>query len=205
MVSERYCLKGTGELLKRQPVESAPAKKKWRAWPFAVVGGVLLAFQVIAIVSSSTFGGCPWQQPYFMGGRAFWAGLLSLLAFVWPGLLGVLLVILSLPKKRMLVSAGVAAACVLVVAFMAYSGTVQAKAEQEALAAAFEGAAYVASAKEDAVHRPDCKYAGWISSENLVPYGSLEEAFASGKHPCNFCFPGNLTFAEYTIMQEYGY
>lgn len=192
MGEEQYSLKGTGGLLKKERVERE-APKKCPLWPLAVVGAVLVAFQVIAIFTSASTGGCPWQQPYFMGGRAFWHGLLSLLSFVWVGIAGTVLIIISLPQRRMLAAGCVAAAAVVAVGVMAYTGTVAAEREREAVSAALASASYVASTQEDAVHRADCKYASWISSRNMLTFNNLEDALETGRHPCETCFNAVLS------------
>lgn len=204
MSEDRYSLKGTGGLLKKERVKQA-TPKKCPLWPLAVVGAILVALQVIAIFTSARAGGCPWQQPYFMGGRAFWHGLLSLLSFVWVGIAGTVLIIIALPRKRMLAAGCVAAAAVLVVGAMAYIGTAEAEQERDAVAAALASASYVASAQEDAVHRADCKYASWISSRNMLTFNNLEDALAGKRHPCETCFSEAGSFSEWTILEQYGY
>lgn len=48
---------------------------------------------------------------------------------------------------------------------------------------------YVASNSSGIFHRPDCRWAGNISAENLVTYGTRDEAINSGKRPCKSCEP----------------
>lgn len=48
---------------------------------------------------------------------------------------------------------------------------------------------YVASAKTDKFHRPDCEWAQKISGSNKITYSSRDEAIASGKTPCSVCNP----------------
>ena len=48
---------------------------------------------------------------------------------------------------------------------------------------------YVASARSQVFHRPDCKSAAKISEKNLVHYASREEAIQAGKKPCHECNP----------------
>ena len=215
MSDEQYCLKGAGNILRQKDSgEGAAVPSKRTRWPLAIIGVVLLAFQAISIIVGARFGGCPWQEPYFMGGQAFWRDLLRLVYYLPAGIIGAVLVILALPKKQIFVAGCLAAACVMTVGAMAYTGTMEAEREQTAIAQAIASAKYVASSKEDAVHRPDCKYAGWILSENIVTYDSLEDALKDGKHPCEECFKdvlngengsGALSFSDWTALKEYGY
>jgi phosphatidylserine/phosphatidylglycerophosphate/cardiolipin synthase-like enzyme len=48
---------------------------------------------------------------------------------------------------------------------------------------------FVASARSQVFHRPDCKSAAKISAKNLVHYASREEAIQAGKKPCAECRP----------------
>ncbi len=50
-------------------------------------------------------------------------------------------------------------------------------------------APYVASKRSEVFHKADCSSAKRISPENLVSYGSREEAIADGKRPCRRCNP----------------
>ncbi len=52
------------------------------------------------------------------------------------------------------------------------------------------GGSFVASAKSDKFHLPDCSSAGRISPENRIWFDSAEEAEASGYSPCGRCKPG---------------
>ena len=48
---------------------------------------------------------------------------------------------------------------------------------------------YVASARSQVFHRPDCKSAAKISEKNLVRYNTRDEAIQAGKKPCHECNP----------------
>ncbi|RLA83243.1 MAG: hypothetical protein DRG31_06400 [Deltaproteobacteria bacterium] len=48
---------------------------------------------------------------------------------------------------------------------------------------------YVSSKNSSVFHRPDCSSVKRISPENLVGYGSREEALSAGKRPCKRCKP----------------
>jgi hypothetical protein len=48
---------------------------------------------------------------------------------------------------------------------------------------------YVASKNSQVFHHPGCKAAAKISSNNLVRYGTREEAIRAGKRPCKECKP----------------
>ena len=48
---------------------------------------------------------------------------------------------------------------------------------------------FVASARSQVFHRPDCKSAAKISAKNLIHYTSRDEAIQAGKKPCAECRP----------------
>ncbi|MEO0230580.1 MAG: thermonuclease family protein [candidate division WOR-3 bacterium] len=48
---------------------------------------------------------------------------------------------------------------------------------------------YVASARSDVFHRPDCQWAKKIVPYNLIKFKSREEAVNSGRRPCKVCNP----------------
>jgi len=48
---------------------------------------------------------------------------------------------------------------------------------------------YVASKNSEVFHKPTCRSAKRISPENMVGYGSREEAVNAGKKPCKLCTP----------------
>jgi hypothetical protein len=48
---------------------------------------------------------------------------------------------------------------------------------------------FVASKNSKVFHKPDCPSAQKIKPENLVTYGSRDEAIAAGKRPCERCNP----------------
>lgn len=52
-----------------------------------------------------------------------------------------------------------------------------------------EPTTYVASAKTDKFHRPDCEWAQKITDSNKITYSSRNEAISSGKTPCSVCNP----------------
>ncbi len=54
---------------------------------------------------------------------------------------------------------------------------------------AIDAGKYVASNSSGIFHRPDCRWAGNISPENLVIYKTRDEAMNSGKRPCKSCEP----------------
>jgi hypothetical protein len=51
------------------------------------------------------------------------------------------------------------------------------------------GHGYVASSSSDIFHKRDCRWAKNISPENLVTFGSREQAVQAGKRPCKWCKP----------------
>ncbi len=48
---------------------------------------------------------------------------------------------------------------------------------------------FIASKSSTVFHRPECRWAQNISSDNLVGYKTREEAIAGGKRPCKSCKP----------------
>ncbi len=48
---------------------------------------------------------------------------------------------------------------------------------------------YLASARSQVFHGPDCKSAARISEKNLVHYNTRDEAIQAGKKPCTECRP----------------
>jgi len=48
---------------------------------------------------------------------------------------------------------------------------------------------YVASKSSNVFHKPECRWAKNISSENIVTYTSKDEAIKAGKRPCKTCNP----------------
>lgn len=48
---------------------------------------------------------------------------------------------------------------------------------------------YVASAKSDKFHRPNCRYVKQIKPENRVEYQSRSKALSAEKTPCLVCKP----------------
>ena len=184
-------------------------RKHRTRWPLVIIGAVLVVLQAISIAGSSRSGDCAWQQPYFMAGQAFWYDLLVLVGFLGVGIAGAALVVLGLPKRRLLVAGCLCAVAILIVGTLALTGAREAAAEQEAAAAALASAEYIGSSQEDALHRPDCKYAGWISSKNMVAYTDLEEALLDGRHPCQECLSNDSerkpSFSEWTLFRKYGY
>jgi micrococcal nuclease len=50
-------------------------------------------------------------------------------------------------------------------------------------------AAYVASAKSQVFHKPDCQWAAKIDLKNLQTFPTREDAIKAGKRPCKVCKP----------------
>jgi hypothetical protein len=48
---------------------------------------------------------------------------------------------------------------------------------------------FLASIGKKVFHKPDCKSVPTIPPENLVKFGTREEATAAGKKPCAICKP----------------
>jgi hypothetical protein len=48
---------------------------------------------------------------------------------------------------------------------------------------------YVASKNSQVFHKPDCRWAKEISTQNLVGYDTREQAIEAGKKPCRWCKP----------------
>lgn len=50
-------------------------------------------------------------------------------------------------------------------------------------------ATFVASVNSKLFHKPECRYAVKISSENLQTFATRLEAIEAGKTPCRYCRP----------------
>jgi micrococcal nuclease len=50
-------------------------------------------------------------------------------------------------------------------------------------------AAYVASAKSQVFHKPDCQWARKIDPKNRQTFATREETIKAGKRPCKMCKP----------------
>jgi len=48
---------------------------------------------------------------------------------------------------------------------------------------------FVASARSQVFHRPDCNSAAKLSAKNLVKYNTRDEVEKAGKRPCGECRP----------------
>lgn len=64
---------------------------------------------------------------------------------------------------------------------LGYADAQQAEVPQEA--------GYIASARSNKFHYPDCRYVNQISENNMVAYSSRDDAIADGKEPCSVCQP----------------
>lgn len=64
-----------------------------------------------------------------------------------------------------------------------------AEQEEKNADSAEPGYYYVASKSSNVFHKPDCRWAGNISKENLIKYKNREQAIKAGKRPCKTCNP----------------
>ena len=69
------------------------------------------------------------------------------------------------------------------------SNNTTATSDSNSASSSSESSTYVASAKTDKFHRPDCEWAQKISGSNKITYSSRDQAIAAGKTPCSVCNP----------------
>ena len=70
-----------------------------------------------------------------------------------------------------------------------YEGKEKGYSETHRAAAVPVAEGFVASARSQVLHRPDCKSAAKILETNLVHYNGRAEAVQAGKKPCHECDP----------------
>ncbi len=67
--------------------------------------------------------------------------------------------------------------------------TLPAGVKADHAASAASGYSFIASKDSQVFHRPDCRWAQNIASDNRVGYKSRQEAAQAGKRPCKTCKP----------------
>lgn len=136
-------------------------KKRQLTWPLLIIGGWRILFQIITSVNSVRAGTAPWQQAQFLQGGAFWSDLAELLGFLVAGLFGAVLVVLALPRRRMIAAITFALCFTISVGVLAYHAPAEAVQDQVQTG-------YVVNQRSGMAHHADCMYAAQISDENRV-------------------------------------
>ena len=165
-------------------------KKKQRlTWPLLIIGGWRILFQIITSVNSVRAGTAPWQQTQFLQGGAFWSDLAELLGFLVAGLFGAVLVVLALPRRRMI------AAIVFALCFAISLGVLVYHVPAES---AQEQTGYVVNQRSGMAHHADCMYAVQISDENRAYFteSELDAALTEADTLCSRCFAQMMAMAE---------
>ena len=142
-------------------------KKRQLTWPLLIIGGWRILFQIITSVNSVRAGTAPWQQAQFLQGGAFWSDLAELLGFLVAGLFGAVLVVLALPRRRMIAAITFALCFTISVGVLAYHAPAEAVQDQVQTG-------YVVNQRSGMAHHADCMYAAQISDENRVYFTESE-------------------------------
>ena len=109
---------------KKKTTSSYPIQRgKFNPKILITIGITLIVLQILAIVVNAQQGNNPWNLPHFTGENIFWYDLGYLILYLLCGIVGVVLVIYALPKKRLLVSCCVIAASVLSISILIYANT----------------------------------------------------------------------------------
>ena len=166
-------------------------KKRQLTWPLLIIGGWRILFQIITSVNSVRAGTAPWQQAQFLQGGAFWSDLAELLGFLVAGLFGAVLVVLALPRRRMI------AAITFALCFTISVGVLSYHAPAEAVQAQVQ-TGYVVNQRSGMAHHADCMYAAQISDENRVYFteSELDVALTEADTLCSRCFAQMTAMAE---------
>lgn len=69
------------------------------------------------------------------------------------------------------------------------SEPVSALTPEQAFRESLKQYAYVGSSESDKYHKPTCRWTSKINNENLVHFGTVDEAKAAGYEPCGTCKP----------------
>lgn len=158
-------------------------KKRQLTWPLLIIGGWRILFQIITSVNSVRAGTAPWQQAQFLQGGAFWSDLAELLGFLVAGLFGAVLVVLALPRRRMIAAITFALCFTISVGVLAYHAPAEAVQDQVQTG-------YVVNQRSGMAHHADCMYAAQISDENRVYFteSELDAALTEADTLCSRCF-----------------
>lgn len=166
-------------------------KKRQLTWPLLIIGGWRILFQIITSVNSVRAGTAPWQQAQFWQGGAFWSDLAELLGFLVAGLFGAVLVVLALPRRRMIAAITFALCFTISVGVLAYHAPAEAVQDQVQTG-------YVVNQRSGMAHHADCMYAAQISDENRVYFteSELDVALTEADTLCSRCFAQMTAMAE---------
>ena len=166
-------------------------KKRQLTWPLLIIGGWRILFQIITSVNSVRAGTAPWQQAQFLQGGAFWSDLAELLGFLVAGLFGAVLVVLALPRRRMIAAITFALCFTISVGVLAYHAPAEAVQDQVQTG-------YVVNQRSGMAHHADCMYATQISDENRVYFteSELDVALTEADTLCSRCFAQMTAMAE---------
>ena len=166
-------------------------KKRQLTWPLLIIGGWRILFQIITSVNSVRAGTAPWQQAQFLQGGAFWSDLAELLGFLVAGLFGAVLVVLALPRRRMIAAITFALCFTISVGVLAYHAPAEAVQDQVQTG-------YVVNQRSGMAHHADCMYAAQISDENRVyiTESELDVALTEADTLCSRCFAQMTAMAE---------
>ena len=166
-------------------------KKRQLTWPLLIIGGWRILFQIITSVNSVRAGTAPWQQAQFLQGGAFWSDLAELLGFLVAGLCGAVLVVLALPRRRMIAAITFALCFTISVGVLAYHAPAEAVQDQVQTG-------YVVNQRSGMAHHADCMYAAQISDENRVYFteSELDVALTEADTLCSRCFAQMTAMAE---------
>ena len=132
-----------------------------------------------------------WQQAQFLQGGAFWSDLAELLGFLVAGLFGAVLVVLALPRRRMIAAITFALCFTISVGVLAYHAPAEAVQDQVQTG-------YVVNQRSGMAHHADCMYAAQISDENRVYFteSELDVALTEADTLCSRCFAQMTAMAE---------
>ena len=166
-------------------------KKRQLTWPLLIIGGWRILFQIITSVNSVRAGTAPWQQAQFLQGGAFWSDLAELLGFLVAGLFGAVLVVLALPRRRMIAAITFALCFTISVGVLAYHAPAEAVQDQVQTG-------YVVNQRSGMAHHADGMYAAQISDENRVYFteSELDAALTEADTLCSRCFAQMTAMAE---------
>ena len=166
-------------------------KKRQLTWPLLIIGGWRILFQIITSVNSVRAGTAPWQQAQFLQGGAFWSDLAELLGFLVAGLFGAVLVVLALPRRRMIAAITFALGFTISVGVLAYHAPAEAVQDQVQTGS-------VVNQRSGMAHHADCMYAAQISDENRVYFteSELDVALTEADTLCSRCFAQMTAMAE---------
>ncbi len=166
-------------------------KKRQLTWPLLIIGGWRILFQIITSVNSVRAGTAPWQQAQFLQGGAFWSDLAELLGFLVAGLFGAVLVVLALPRRRMIAAITFALCFTISVGVLAYHAPAEAVQDQVQTG-------YVVNQRSGMAHHADCMYAAQISDENRVYFteSELDVALTEADTLCSRCFAQMTAMAD---------